>query len=290
MNRSRAVATTPTVVIEAEPDTMWARLKAVWRYRGFYGFLFKEITTRRSRGTLLGFWWLILRPLIPAAALIFVFSSVRPLDTGDAVPYPVFFLSGYIPWRLFQSAMLQLPRTLGWTASIMRKTYFPRLLVPLAGFGNTLIELAVLSVAFGIVVGVTTWNSGMMPLQLGWQTLWLIPSFVAALLFALAVGMVVGVVALFFRDIIFSTRFVVQVCMFLTPVVYPITWVPETYRWLVYVLNPMAQVVTVSRWALTGQGAFEPAFVMLSYGSILVILAASLTFFFRAEALLGDQM
>jgi lipopolysaccharide transport system permease protein len=186
--------------------------------------------------------------------------------------------------------MVYLPRTLQWTQGIMRKTYFPRLLVPLAGFGNTFIEIGVLAVAFAIVVAMTAWSEGSFPLNLGWHTLWVIPSLAAALLFALAVGLVVSVVALFFRDVIFSTRFFVQVVMFLTPVVYPATSVPEPYRSLMYVLNPMAQVVMTSRWALTGQGELQLGFVLVSYVTILVALAAGLLFFLRAERLLGDQL
>lgn len=278
----------PTIVIEARPETLRARLAALWRYRGFYGFLFKEITTRKSRGTLLGFWWLIIRPLIPAAGLIFLFGNVQPLETG--VPYAIFFLSGYIPWRVFQSAMLYLPRTLTWMQGIMRRTYFPRLLVPLAGFGMTFIELALLVVVFAIAVTVTTVNSGAFPLHLGWHTLWLLPCLLAALLLALAFGLVFSVVALFFRDVIFSLRFFSQAFMLLTPVIYPVTFVPEAYHWVLYALNPMAQVVLVSRWALTGQGAFDLPFVLLSFGTILAMLAASLAFFLRAETHLGDQM
>jgi len=278
----------PTIVIEARPQTIRARLGALWRYRGFYGLLFKEITTRKSRGTLLGFWWLIIRPLIPAAGLIFVFGNVQPLETG--VPYPIFFLSGYIPWRMFQSAITYLPRTLTWTQGIMRRTYFPRLLVPLAGFGMTFIELAVLLVVLAVVALLPVASGSPFPLHLGWHTLWLLPCLLAALLFALAFGLVFSVVALFFRDVIFSLRFFSQMVMFLTPVIYPVTFVPEGYRWALYALNPMAQVVLVSRWALTGQGALDLPFVFLSFGTILAALAAGLAFFLRAETHLGAQM
>jgi len=66
--------------------------------------------------------------------------------------------------------------------------------------------------------------------------------------------------------------------------------VSEQYRWVLYTLNPMAQIVIVSRWALTGQGTFEPLFVALSFGTILLVFAACVTFFLRAEVYLGDQL
>jgi len=280
----------PITVIEARPETMLARLRALWRYRGFYGFLFKELITRRARGTLLGMWWLILRPIVPAVGLIYAFGSVRPVETQTAVPYAVFFLSGYLPVRLFQSALRYLPRSLGWTQGLMRRTYFPRLLAPLAAFGTPLIEFGVIVVVFAVVVGMTVWRGEPFPLHLRWDTWWLLPCLLATSLFSLAFGLVFSVVAMFFRDVIFSLRFFSSLLMLLTPVIYPVTFWPENYRWALYAINPMAQVVIVTRWALTGEGQFEPGFVLLSFGTILVMLAASVVFFLRAEVHLGDQM
>jgi lipopolysaccharide transport system permease protein len=288
---ARRADSQPTVIIEARPETIAARLRALWKYRGFYGFLFKEITMRKARGTLLGFWWLLLRPLIAAVGFIVAFAFVARLDTGQDVPYPVFFLSGFIPWRLFQATLTLLPRSLMWTRGIMQRTYFPRLLVPLAGFGPILIELAILCIMFAVVVGASSFGSeARVPLRFGWEMLWVLPCLLGALMFALAFGMVLSVVALFFRDVVFSVSYFAQMFMFLTPVLYPVTFVPETYRWVLYALNPMAQIVTVSRWALTGQGTFEAGFVALSFATVLVAFAASVTFFLRAEAHLGDQL
>ena len=287
--QAAAGAPQPTIVIEARPDTVSARLRSLWRYRGFYSFLFTELTMRKGRGTLLGIWGIMLRPIIPAVALIFAFGSVRPVDTGG-VPYAIFFLSGYIPWQMFQSALRYLPRSLGWSQSLMKRTYFPRLLVPLAGFGMTFIEFLILAVVFAAAVVMTMWRGAPFPLHLGWHTLWLVPGLIGTLLFALSFGLVFSVVALFFRDVIFSLRFFAQIMMFLTPVIYPVTFIPEAYRWVLYVLNPMAQLVMVCRYALIGEGDFQLPFLLLSFAMILVALAGSVAFFLRAELHLGDQM
>jgi lipopolysaccharide transport system permease protein len=281
----------PTVVIEARPETFGASLRALWRYRGFYNFLFKEIMMRRARGTLLGVWWLIIRPLITAAGLVATFMFVAPVETGQAAPYPIFFLSGYIPWRVFQATLTVLPRSLTWMRGVMQRTYFPRLLVPLAGLGPVLIEFAMLLAVFLIAVGVASWGpQGHFPLRFGWPLLWLLPCLLGALLFAMAFGMIFSIVALFFRDVIYTISWVAQLFMFATPVLYPVTFVSPDYRWVLYVLNPMVQIVTVARWALTGEGEFDPFFVALAFGTIVAAFAAGVTFFLRAEMHLGDQL
>jgi lipopolysaccharide transport system permease protein len=279
----------PTIVIEARPDTMGARLRSLWQYRAFLGFLSKEIVMRRARGTLLGFWWVLLRPLMPALAMIFTFTSVKPIDTPGNVPYSVFFMSGFITWRVFQSALQFLPRTMTWTQSIMRRAYFPRVLVPVAGLAPTLIEFALLCGAFAVVVVSAWWHDGHLPLRVGPQMLALLPALVGALLFSLAIGMPTAVIALFFRDVRYAIRSFAGVFMFLTPVVYPVTFIPAQYRWAMYVFNPMAAVVELSRWALIG-GEIDWRYVAISFASNIVLFLASAVFFMRAETHLGDQL
>ena len=280
----------PTIVIEARPEGVGARLRSLWQYRAFLNFLSKEIVMRRARGTLLGIWWVLFRALAPAVTLIFTFTSVKPVETSAGVPYSVFFLSGYITWRVFQSSLTYLPRVMTWTQGIMRRAYFPRLLVPLAGLAPTLIEFAVLIVAFAVVVIAAWWNDGHVPLTIGWQMLAVIPAVIGALMFALAIGMPTAIIALFFRDVRYAIRSFAGVFMFLTPVVYPVTFIPEQYRWAMYAFNPMAAIVELSRWALTGAGELSPLYITLSFATNIILLVASTAFFLRAEAHLGDQL
>lgn len=281
--------TLPTIVIEARPVSITARLRSLWQYRAFFGFLSKEIVMRRARGTLLGFWWVLLRPLTAVAALIFAFTSVKPVDTPMGVPYSVFLLSGYITWRVFQSGLTYLPRTLTWTQSIMRRAYFPRLLVPLAGLTPTLIEFALLCVAFAVVVAVASWSDGRLPLRIGWQMLAIVPALAGALMFALAIGIPTAIIALFFRDVRYAVRSFASVLLFLTPVIYPVTFIPEQYRWAMYAFNPMAAIVELSRWALIG-GQLNAFYLALSFAVNTVLLVLAIAFFLRAEVHLGDQL
>jgi lipopolysaccharide transport system permease protein len=276
-------------IIEARPKTVSARLKSLWQFRGFYPFLFREISMKKFRDTFLGFWWLIIRPLVPAAVFIVLFTFIRPLGHGD-LPYPIFFLAGFITWNLFHSILIFMPRTLLWMQGMMRRTYFPRLLVPMAGLGPPLVELLVLTSVFIIVLAGYTIVDGKFPLDLHWRMLLYVPCLLLTLMLSLAIGMFTSVVALFFRDIVFSMSYFAQMFMFLTPVIYPITFVPESYRGLLYALNPMAKIVEVSRWSLTGAGDFDLGFFCLAAATCIALFIASVAFFLRAESYLADQM
>jgi lipopolysaccharide transport system permease protein len=279
-----------TVVIEATPPGLWARCLALWRYRGFYGFLFREITMRKFRDTLLGFWWLILRPLLPTALFVIPFTFVQPLSTSGDLPYPLFFLSGFVTWTLFQSTLTFTPRTLLWMRSVMRRTYFPRVLVPLAGFGPPLIEVSVLLAIFALTTVAYRVRLGHVPLNLGAHTLLLVPAMMGALVLGISIGMVTSVIALFFRDVVFTMGYVTQIFMLLTPVVYPVHFVPDRYQWLLFTFNPMAELVETSRVALTGRGRIDPPFLAISLFTIGMVFVMSVIFFLRAETHLADEM
>ena len=275
-------------VIEARPKTLAARLLALWRYRAFYSFLFQEISMKKFRDTALGVWWLILRPLIPTSITIVIFTFLAPMQSMG-LPYAIFFLSGFISWNMFQSTIIFMPRTLLWMQGIMRRTYFPKLLVPFASVGPPLLELLVVLSLFVLsVVYFGIRGHFHMP----WEPqLLLFPICIfLSLTFGFAVGTVLSVVAVFFRDVVFSVGYFAQVLMFLTPVIYPMTFVPANYRWIIYALNPMAQVVEVSRWSLTGVGEFQPYFFLLASVTIFIAFALSIAFFLRAETFLADEM
>jgi homopolymeric O-antigen transport system permease protein len=279
----------PVTIIRARPQTVASRLAALWQYRGFYRLLLREITFKKVRGTLLGFWWLIIRPLVPAVVAVTTFTFVVRIETND-VPYVIFFFSGFITWQIFQATLIFVPRTLSWMQGLMRRTYFPKILVPLASIGPPLIELLIVLALFAVAVVFVFFTKGSTHLQWGWMTLWFPACLILALMFGLAVGMVLSVIALFFRDIIFTVSYFAQLMLFLTPILYPVKFVPEQWRWIVYVFNPMAQLVEVSRWSLTGYGDFHPFFLSLAIGTILLTFVLSVAFFLRAETYLADEM
>jgi lipopolysaccharide transport system permease protein len=276
-------------VIEARPTTIAGRMRALWQYRAFYPFLFKEVTTRKFRGTMLGFWWLVIRPLVPTVMAVVTFTNIVPMANSD-LPYVVFYFSGFLTWNVFHAMIVFMPRTLGWMQSTMRRTYFPKLLVPLASLGPPLLETAIMLVLFAVAVIYYKLTKGTTHIVFGWNLLWFLPAFFMAMLLGWSIGVVTSVIALFVRDIIFTVSYFAQIFMFVTPVLYPATFVPEKYRWALYVVNPMADLVELSRWSLTGTGDFHPLFVMIAFVVVLTVTALCIGFFLRAERFMADEM
>jgi len=276
-------------VIEARKDSGLERLLEIWKYRGFYGFLLREISMRKFRETILGFWWLIVRPLIPAIMVIVTFTQVVQVESGE-LPYALFFLAGYACWSVFQSTAAFMPRTLRWMQGIMSKTYFPRLLVPLASVGPPLIELAIALVLLALGLLYFFIIDGELYVRGDAWVLVFPLCLLGALMLALASGMVTSVLALLARDVIFSINYFVQILMFLTPVIYPVSAVPESIRPAMFIINPMSVYVEAARWSLTGHGFFDLTWFLVAVGITIFVFSMSVWFFFRSESFLGDTM
>ena len=276
-------------IIEARPATLLGRMKSAWLYRGYWPILFKEITMRKFRNTVLGWWWLILRPLIPVVAATITFTYFVAIDTGD-LPYGIFFLASYIVWNLLEALLMFMSRTMMWTRNIMKKMYLPKLLIPLASVGPPLVEMAITIVALFVLAGFYYFTQDVFYIEFELKFLLFPLCLILAMILALSIGMVVGVIALIMKDIIYSIRYVMQLLIFVTPVIYPLSSLPENAQWAFIAFNPMTGIVETCRWSLTGFGDWSPILLLVSTVQVLLIAFVCLTFFSRADSFLSDMV
>ena len=274
-------------IIEARPKSVPAQLRALWRYRHLYWPLMLDLSVKKYRGMMLGIWWVVIRPIVPMTIAVFTFTVVTSVET-DGIPYIIFYLSGAMTWTLFQSTMNFGARTLMWTSGIVQKTYFPKLMIPLASLGVPVLEFLVVFVLFIVALVAVYFKTGFFYLRIDAAILLLPVMFFMATLMSLAIGMVLDVIALLLRDVLYTLTYVIQLFMFLTPVFYPMSAIPEGYRWLVYLINPLAAIMETTRWSITGHGEMDVLFLLYSCVSIMVMFAVSVLLFFRAEDYLGE--
>src|SRR5437773_8502919 len=103
--------------------------KELWQYRElFYFFTWRDIKVKYKQ-TYLGVLWALLQPLGMMLIFIIIFSKTFKIDTG-VIPYPVFVLSGLILWGLFNSSVSHAAESMIENANIIKKIYFPRLIIP----------------------------------------------------------------------------------------------------------------------------------------------------------------
>jgi homopolymeric O-antigen transport system permease protein len=266
------------VVLEASRGWRALDLRELWRFRELVYFLALRDVKVRYKQTALGVAWVLLQPLLAMGIFSIVFGQ-RGLTTGG-VPYPLFVISGLVPWFYFANATTGASGSVVANTQLISKVYFPRLAIPLAAVLANLVDLSiglllllVLLVAYGI--------------GLGWQLL-AIPLLVGVMvLTALSVSVWLSALDVQYRDVRYAVPFFIQVWLFATPVIYSAADVPERWRPLL-ALNPMTGVIEGFRWALLGTG--EPPTTALAISALLVLglLVTGLLYFRRMERTFAD--
>lgn len=268
-------------ITEIRPDRGWLDLDlgAVWRYRELLVVLILRDLQVLYKQALLGAGWAILQPVFAVAIFSVIFGYIVRMPS-EGVPYPLFAFAGVLPWTYFAEAVRRSGTGLVTDAELVRKVYFPRLIMPLANVISPLVDFCIAFVVLLIVMAFY----GMAPT---WKLLVIPPLMVVAALLALSIGLWLGPINVRFRDIKHTLPFIIQIWMYASPIVYPLSMVPQEWQAL-YALNPMVGVIEGFRWAVFDRG--EPNFMALSISGaiITILLAGGLVFFRRMERTFAD--
>lgn len=270
-------------VISPDGDLTWLNPRELWRHRAFLHILVWRDLKVRYKQTVVGLAWALFEPL--AMTLIFsIFLGYLIRVPSNDLPYPVFFLAGFVPWQFFSKTAMGGGQSLVANREIVTKLYFPRLLLPasalfvsLADFILALVVLFGLMAFFGVVPTIS---------------ILALPLFVVYAAFCgFAVGVFGAALNALYRDIGLALPLIIQIWMFSSPVIYPASLVPERFQ-LIYGLNPMVGIIAGFRWALTGAGGTVPGVVMFVMPLVIsiIMLAVGLAFFLRAERNLVDRI
>src|SRR6266849_819492 len=138
---SISVSTPPTTVIESSSGWRALDLRELWRFRELVFFLALRDVKVRYKQTALGVAWVLLQPLLAMGIFSIVFGS-RGLTT-DGIPYPLFVVSGLVPWFYFSNATSGASGSIVGNTQLISKVYFPRLAIPLAALVANLVDLGI---------------------------------------------------------------------------------------------------------------------------------------------------
>lgn len=278
--RSNGHAASTVTVIEPSHGWMPLNLPEIWAYREVLYFLIWRDLKVRYRQTMMGVAWAIAQPLFTALVFTIFFGKVAKIPS-DGVPYPVFTLSGLVPWTFFASGLSQSANSLVLNRHLISKIYFPRPLLPLSRVLGALPDLGLAFVA--LVVIMWWYGAGVVSASLLW-----LPAFVLlALVTALGVGLWLSALNVKYRDVQHVLPLLIQLWLFASPLAYPSSLLGEPWR-TIYGLNPMVGVVDGFRWTLLGVGNPPGSTEIVSAAAALVMLVTGAFFFRRSERHFAD--
>ena len=214
-------------------------LKALWAYRSFiWSSVLREFNSR-YRESLLGAFWSVANPLAMIVIYTVVFGQLmRPTLAGhEKTPFAfsIYLCAGVITWGLFSEMLGRLNNVFLESGNLIKKANFPRVCLP------AIVSLSSL-VNFGIIFALYLVFLLMIGHWPGWTLLAVIPLLALQLLFALGLGVFLGTVNVFFRDVGQLTGIVLQFWFWLTPIVYTFPALPEDVRKALS-YNPMLPLI-----------------------------------------------
>jgi len=230
----------PVTVIRPSRGWISLNLHDLWEYRELLYFLTWRDIKVRYKQTVLGAAWAIIQPFFTMVVFSLFFGKLARIPSDD-IPYPIFSYAALVPWTFFANGLSQSSTSLVASANLIKKAYFPRLVVPISAVISLLLLLALMT--------------------------------------SLGVGLWLTAMNVQFRDVRYAIPFLAQAWMFATPIAYPSSLLDESWRTL-YGINPMAGVVEGFRWALLGTET-APGPIILVSALVAVGLLVSGAFYFR---------
>lgn len=234
-------------------------------------------------GTVLGYLWSLARPLLTFAVLLAVFTHV--FHFNQKVPhYPAFLLFNVVLFGFFSEATTVAVGSIVGHEAVVRKTQFPRLVIPLSVVFTALFNMALnLVVAFVFILAL-----GVSP---AWTWLLLPVILVLLLVFTTAVAMIVSALYPRFRDVSLIWSVLSLALFYATPVLYPLSLVSSSFFRNVIALNPLTPVFTLAQRWITEPSAPWPGSAALGGPArlavavaIYAVVCAFAVWIFRREA------
>ena len=214
-------------------------IKALWAYRGFILGSVKREFQSKYRNSLLGAAWTLINPLAMIIVYTIIFSQLMraklPGIDGN-FGYSVYLCAGSLTWGLFAEIVGRGQNIFIDNANLLKKISFPRMALPIIAVLNAGVNFAIIFSLFLIFLVL----SGMWP---GWVFLATFVVLAVQLLLAIGLGMVLGVLNVFFRDVGQFFGIFMQFWFWFTPVIYPVTVLPEQIRTLM-TINPMYSLIS----------------------------------------------
>jgi lipopolysaccharide transport system permease protein len=261
------------------PSKVSLGLKELWQYRElFYFFTWRDIKVKYKQ-TYLGILWALLQPLGLMLIFTFLFSKSLKIDTGT-VPYPVFVLSGLILWNLFNSSVSQAAESMIQQSNIIKKIYFPRLIIPCS---SILVALFDFGMAFIIFLGLCIGFRQSLSLD---AILFFPAGLLLLLLPAFGTGTFLAALNIKYRDFRYTVPFMLQVLFFGSQVIYPMNFIQHTWIENVLSLNPVNAAIELFRFPLTGTINWN--IVVMGIATSLIISLLGIYYFRKTEAYFAD--
>lgn len=255
-------------------------LKELYAYREMIFSLVRRDLKGRYKGSILGFFWTFLNPLLQLGVYTLVFSTIMKNGIED---FYLFLFVALVPW-LFFSASITGGSTCIWAQQEMiKKIYFPREVLPLAHVISQLVNMLLSFVVVLIVLIIS--GTGVDIAALFWLPVVVFAEFI----FTLGMVMIVSALTVYIRDLEYLLNIIVMAWQFMTPIMYSIEQVPDKLI-PIFLINPMTPIIIAYRDILYYKQIPRGGDLMVSIMFSMGFLMIGLMIFFELKRRFAEVM
>lgn len=267
---------------------MFSNLRTLVGYRPLIQSMVVRDLKARYRGSVLGFLWSFVNPLLLLLVYTFVFSVVMPgarVAGMEPRAYPVFMFCGLLPWSWFSSSLLESSTVLISGGNLIRKVLFPAEVLPLVAVASGLVNFCLgLPILLGFIL--------YFDIPIVWSDLVLWLPVIVGVQLALTLGLAFFLSALtvHFRDVRDLLSNLLMLWFFATPILYTLPAVPQQARWLMQI-NPFTHLAIAYQQVLYAPGPFTEWGRLLAVAALSVaVLVGGYAFFDRLRDTLAEAV
>ncbi|MGN0580162.1 MAG: ABC transporter permease [Ruminococcus sp.] len=254
--------------------------KELYLYRTMIASLVRKDLKGRYKGSVLGFLWTFINPLLQLGVYTLVFQMLlkNPMEN-----YYMHLFVALVPWIFFSSALTTGSKAVLGQANMVKKIYFPREVMPISyatsSFVNMLLSFVII---FAVLI--------ISPIKIHPLLLLWLP-YIMFFQYFLVVGvtMITSSVTVYLRDLEHIMSVLTQAWMYASPVVYPIDYIPERYR-NIYLLNPMSPIILAYRDVLYFGKCPETKIIILIAAESTVVLIAGFLIFHKLKKHFAEEL
>jgi ABC-2 type transport system permease protein len=238
-------------------------LKELWGYRQMIASLVRKELRTRYKGSILGFLWTFINPLLQLLVYSVVFSVIMRIDIDN---YAMYLFVGLVPWIFCATSITTGSVSVIGSAGLVQKIYFPRIVLPIvsvcSNFMNMLYSFII------VVAALILTGTG-----ISWYICYLPIIMVIEFVFVLGLAFVFSALTVFLRDLEHLLGIITMVWFYLTPILYSIDMIPDNFKAIAYA-NPMTSIIIFYRNILFDQvmPQFSTLITTVIFAVVLVVV------------------
>lgn len=259
---------------------MFTDIKNIWTFRDMVFELTHRELRGKYKGSVLGFLWTYINPLMQILVYAFVFSQIF---RSGIEKFHLYLIVSMFPFNFFTGGVIQGLGSIRYQGDLVKKVYFPRQILPIVSLTVNFVNMLISFLIIYSILLVSGWG-----IDLKLQV-WLLPVMVIEYFFALGLALMLSAVEVYFRDIEHIVTVLMMIWMYVTPMFYSIEIIPEKFLPVFY-CNPMLYVIGMYQQILYYKVAPDMVYMARGAGFALAVMAIGSVIFKMLEKRFAEEL